>query len=90
MCGIFGLLVKKDANYKNKFLKKSFMTLANLSQSRGKDSSGLCSLNYKFNSLDVIKGPIPISKLLKRKKSKLNIDFQIITIIPSCHLVMLD
>ena len=68
MCGIFGIIVKAGSNYNNNFLKKSLIKLANLSQSRGKDSSGLCNINYQNNSFDIIKGPIPANHLLKRKK----------------------
>ena len=68
MCGIFGVIVKEDSNYSNKFLKKSLKLLAKLSETRGKDSSGLCSLNHKNNSFVIIKGPIPANQLLKRGK----------------------
>ena len=68
MCGIFGIIVKEGSYYNNNFLKKSLIKLANLSQSRGKDSSGLCNINYQNNSFDIIKGPIPANHLLKRKK----------------------
>ena len=74
MCGIFGVITKEESNYRNKFLKKSLKTLAKLSETRGKDSSGLCSLNHKENSFDIIKGPIPANQLLKRSKVKDTLD----------------
>ena len=74
MCGIFGVITKEKSSYNNKFLKKSLITLAKLSETRGKDSSGLCSLNHKNNSFDIIKGPIPANKLLKRNKVKDTLD----------------
>ena len=70
MCGIFGVIVKKDSNYSNKFLEASLKKLAKLSETRGKDSSGLCTLNHNDNSFDIVKGPIPANKLLKRAKVK--------------------
>lgn len=73
MCGIFGVITKKESGYSDQFLKKSLITLAKLSETRGKDSSGLCTLNHKGNSFDIVKGPIPASQLLKREKVKSNI-----------------
>ena len=70
MCGIFGVITKKECSYSNKFLEDSLRMLASLSETRGKDSSGLCSLNHKSNSFDIVKGPIPASELLKRNKVK--------------------
>jgi glutamine---fructose-6-phosphate transaminase (isomerizing) len=70
MCGIYGVVVKKDSDYSNDFLRKSLKSLAKLSETRGKDSSGLCALNYKNNNFEIIKGPIPANQLLKRTKVK--------------------
>ena len=64
------LSLKEESGYSNKFMQKSLITLAKLSETRGKDSSGLCSLNHKENSFDIIKGPIPANELLKRDKVK--------------------
>ena len=68
MCGIFGVISSENSNYSISFLRKSLTNLASLSESRGKDSSGLCVLNQ--NSLNVIKGPIQARNLLKRNKVK--------------------
>ena len=73
MCGIFGVITKEESTYSNDFLKKSLITLAKLSETRGKDSSGLCTLNQKDHSFDIVKGPIPANQLLKRTKVKDNI-----------------
>ena len=70
MCGIFVVITKKESGYSNQFLKKSLITLAKLSETRGRDSSGLCSLNHQNNSFDIIKGPIPANQLLRREKVK--------------------
>lgn len=70
MCGIFGVIVKEESNYSDVFLKKSLITLAKISETRGKDSSGLCALNKKDHSFNIVKGPIPANQLLKRNKVK--------------------
>jgi asparagine synthetase B (glutamine-hydrolysing) len=68
MCGIFGVIVKKESNYSKEFLASSLEFLAKISESRGKDSSGLClSLD---NEIKVSKGPIKISSLLKKVEIK--------------------
>jgi len=68
MCGIYGVITSKDSKYTSKFLAKSLKQLAFLSESRGKDSSGLCAFNQVNNSIDVLKGPIPVKQLYKQKK----------------------
>jgi glutamine---fructose-6-phosphate transaminase (isomerizing) len=73
MCGIFGIITSKQSNYTKEFLSKSLKQLAFLSESRGKDSSGLCSFNQIENRIDIIKGPIPIKKLLKTQELKNNL-----------------
>jgi len=74
MCGIFGVITKEESGYSNRFLKKSLITLSKLSETRGKDSSGLCTLNNSDNSFHVIKGPIPANQLLTRSKVKKDIN----------------
>ena len=68
MCGIFGVITKAGSSYVIRFFKKSLITLAKLSETRGKDSSGLCTLNNTDNSFHVVKGPIPANQLLTRVK----------------------
>ncbi|HET6461356.1 MAG TPA: hypothetical protein VFG29_11310 [Syntrophales bacterium] len=68
MCGIFGLIVHKDAGYSPAFIKKSLLTLAQFSESRGKDSSGLVFRNESEGELQVFKGAVPLNYLLKRKE----------------------
>lgn len=70
MCGIFGIIVKKDSQYSPDVLKSSLDKLAVYSESRGKDSSGFCirdSINKEYN---IIKGDIPISQLVKSNAYK--------------------
>ena len=70
MCGIFGIVTSKESSYSQDFLSKSLKKLASLSESRGKDSSGICTYNSVKNSIDIIKGPIPITELIKHKSIK--------------------
>lgn len=65
MCGIFGLFVKPDAGLDKAFIKKALMTLARLSESRGKDSSGIVWRNEFARELTVIKGSVPLNYLLE-------------------------
>jgi asparagine synthetase B (glutamine-hydrolysing) len=68
MRGIFGLSVHKTSGYGPAFIKKSLRTLARLSESRGKDSSGLVFRNESEGELQVFKGAVPLSYLLDRKE----------------------
>jgi asparagine synthetase B (glutamine-hydrolysing) len=70
MCGIFGVIASKESVYTKAFLSKSIKKLAFLSESRGKDSSGLCAFNQLENRIEVIKGPIPIKQLFKKNELK--------------------
>ena len=63
MCGIYGIVTSKQSDYSEKFLKKSLKTLADFSEYRGKDSSGLCVFNQVANRIDVFKGPIRVKEL---------------------------
>ncbi len=67
MCGIFGLVVRKDAGYGPVFIKKSLATLAQLSESRGKDSSGLVFRNESTKEFHVFKGAVYLNDLVKNK-----------------------
>lgn len=74
MCGIFGVIAKKDSNYSYKFTNNILEQIALLSESRGKDSSGIVfreEVNEKFS---VLKGAIPVSDLIKSNmfKQRLN------------------
>lgn len=64
MCGIFGLVTCRDG-YSSKLLKKYLDQLFILSESRGKEASGLTIRTS--DSLYVLKEPISASKLIKSK-----------------------
>ncbi|PWB68400.1 MAG: glucosamine 6-phosphate synthetase [Deltaproteobacteria bacterium] len=74
MCGIFGLSVHKGSGYGPAFIKKALATLASLSESRGKDSSGLVFRNESEGELQVFKGAVPLSYLLSRKELTHQVD----------------
>ncbi len=65
MCGIFGIIVKPGAAYKQQTISGVLNKLALLSESRGKDSSGIAFRNDTSGHINVIKGDIPVSSLLK-------------------------
>lgn len=66
MCGIFGVITSEKAGYNPSFLKKSLTTLGRISESRGKDSSGICFMDSKERNLSVIRGNIPTTDLFSR------------------------
>ena len=68
MCGIFGVIIKKESKYSVEFLNSTLEYLANKSESRGKDSSGMCT--SESTGISVFKGPIKISSLLKKTEVK--------------------
>ena len=68
MCGIFGVITKEESAYSNKFLKKSFITLAKLSETRGKDSSGLCILNPEDKTYQIYKGAFTTGELFNKRE----------------------
>lgn len=65
MCGIFGIITSNQSSYSKEFLSSSLKQLALLSETRGKDSSGLCAFNQIEKRIEVIKGPIPIKQLFR-------------------------
>ncbi len=64
MCGIFGLIVKHDTGLKKKFISTCLSSVAKISIARGKDSSGIIFKNNLSAICEVVKGDIPITKLL--------------------------
>ena len=57
MCGIFGVIRNNEETQQNNSLFiNSSNFLAKASQSRGKDSSGICIYNQVSGDIDVFKG----------------------------------
>jgi asparagine synthetase B (glutamine-hydrolysing) len=71
MCGIFGLIVKPDTTFSSKSVREIIKKIAILSESRGKDSSGIAFRNEAEQTINVIKGDIQIRELLKSEEFKL-------------------
>ena len=68
MCGIFGVLVRENSEFKPSLIKSTTGRLFKLSESRGKEASGLALLSE--NKINVYKIPVPASKLIKNKQYK--------------------
>jgi len=77
MCGIFGIITKKDTSYKSYELLDLFKKIALISEARGKDSSGITLLDENQRQLQILKGPLSITSLLNQTKVKqeLNLSF---------------
>src|ERR1035437_1664476 len=67
MCGIFGIIIKPGNQISVSSVRKSLFKLAILSETRGKDSSGIAFRNEYDHTIHVLKGDIPIRQLLKSK-----------------------
>jgi glutamine---fructose-6-phosphate transaminase (isomerizing) len=65
MCGIFGMIVNQRSKVSSKRIELILRRIALLSESRGKDSSGIAFRNIKSNNIQVLKGDLSISQLLK-------------------------
>jgi glutamine---fructose-6-phosphate transaminase (isomerizing) len=65
MCGIFGIILKPGTTYQAGPVKGSLKKIALFSESRGKDSSGIAFRIGTTQSIEVIKGDIPVSDLIK-------------------------
>lgn len=68
MCGIFGLIVKPKSSFNSSEIMDFFEEIARISIARGKDSSGVMFKNDRSNSIQLLKGDLPIFKLLKAKE----------------------
>jgi glutamine---fructose-6-phosphate transaminase (isomerizing) len=65
MCGIFGLFVKPESDFSEKDIRKLTSKLALMSESRGKDSSGVACFDHEGRVAEVTKGDIRIRKLMQ-------------------------
>lgn len=65
MCGIFGIILKPGTNYDVKTTREILGKIALLSESRGKDSSGLAFRDTEAGVIRVIKGDIAVSSLIR-------------------------
>ena len=67
MCGIFGLICKDSSRINYKLKKKIINDLFILSESRGKESSGVSVKCFQSKSITVIKNDIIASKFIREK-----------------------
>lgn len=65
MCGIFGVVVKEGSAHDPAFVKTALKKIAGISIARGKDSSGIVFKNDRDKKFSMLKGDIPVSRLLK-------------------------
>ncbi len=63
MCGIFGIINSASQEFDKKILSDVLKNLYILSESRGKEASGI-AVRYN-NTIDVLKAPIPASKFIQ-------------------------
>lgn len=70
MCGIFGLLTIKETTYSTNDLRNILLKAAEYSEVRGMDSSGITIRNEAQQKIKVLKGPLPITSLLKTLEFK--------------------
>jgi len=68
MCGIFGIYAKPGELSPTPEIKEQIQTLFKLSESRGKEASGLASISEK--NVKIIKSNIPASSLIKTRDFK--------------------
>ena len=88
MCGIFGIITKKDSEYSDTLINNVLKQIALLSESRGKDSSGFVFREESSNKLSVLKGAIPISELIKSNIFKEKTNGLNGTNLTNCYAVM--
>jgi glutamine---fructose-6-phosphate transaminase (isomerizing) len=67
MCGIFGIFIGKNSPVPAGFVRKSVRMLTRSSESRGKDSSGFAIRSEGRGEISILKGPVPVSRLLKNR-----------------------
>ena len=63
MCGIFGLITSNKNNYRHQFLKNDVARLFKLSETRGKEASGISIIND--SSIKILKDNVIAEKLIK-------------------------
>jgi glutamine---fructose-6-phosphate transaminase (isomerizing) len=73
MCGIFGIIVKAQSKSSSTNIASALRRIAILSESRGKDSSGLALRIESDHTIQVIKGDVAIRQLLKSKEFDLQL-----------------
>ena len=85
MCGIFGIINSACQEFDEKILIDLLKNLYILSESRGKEASGI-AIRYN-NTIDVLKAPVPASRFIQSKKYQMIIqkNWYCSREFPSCH-----
>lgn len=65
MCGIFGVIANEKSGLKSSDLSKIINTLFTLSESRGKESSGIAIKSFCLNKTGILKQSMPAQQLIK-------------------------
>ncbi len=68
MCGLFGLVTGPEALYSDSFIEHALRVIAEISEIRGKDSSGIAFLQPKEDKIRILKGDVPISYFVTQKE----------------------
>lgn len=68
MCGIFGVIGNHSSKRKSTDFIRLLNTVAQFSEARGKDSSGVALKYYKSNEIKVLKGALKVSELLRKEE----------------------
>ncbi len=74
MCGIFGIIIKQNSDQSETFIKNGLKKLAEISIARGQDSSGVAFDFKPKGEFNIVKGDVPITKLLKNKEFLKNLE----------------
>lgn len=74
MCGIFGLITKPGSDFQFPTINRTLESLAVVSESRGQDSSGIAIRNYAEKRIEVVKGDVPVRRLLKAKQYRTSLE----------------
>jgi len=77
MCGIFGIYAKKDTQYSPGFLAHLVAQIARISESRGKESSGIAIRDPVSREIRVLRSAMSVSDMLKTPEYRTNISERI-------------
>lgn len=74
MCGIFGVIASRSADLDSKELNNLLKRVAKYSETRGKDSSGICIGNDQAGSYHLLKASGPVTNIFKDSFYKENLN----------------
>lgn len=74
MCGIFGIIAKAEAGLEQPFVERVISDLFTLSETRGKESSGIAIRNAADRTIHVTKDDVPATELIRSKAYRSYLD----------------